>query len=163
VGEANFFSEVDGVPQSQGIHGILWEKDRTLRLGDSSGTLFSDSRIHPHDVNDSGEIVGSALRIEGLRAVRWTVTLNSSSAQVDEIVLGALSPSGGASEATAINNRGQIVGWATSETGEPHAFLWTEDGVSGPPFNPRMRDLGKLDFASSVATDINGAGVVVGN
>ena len=39
------------------------------------------------------------------------------------------------SAATAINNRGQIVGWSTTRSGARHAFLWE---------NGRMRDLGTL-------------------
>jgi probable HAF family extracellular repeat protein len=40
-----------------------------------------------------------------------------------------------ASRASAINERGQIVGWSTTKTGQTHAFVWQ---------NGRMIDLGTL-------------------
>jgi uncharacterized membrane protein len=38
--------------------------------------------------------------------------------------LGTL-PGGKESEAVAINNRGQIIGWSDTRSGEQHAVLWT--------------------------------------
>ena len=38
--------------------------------------------------------------------------------------LGTL-PGGSKSYASAINNKGQIVGWATTKNGQKHAVLWT--------------------------------------
>ena len=38
--------------------------------------------------------------------------------------LGTL-PGGKESEATAINERGQIVGWSATRSGKKHAVLWT--------------------------------------
>jgi probable HAF family extracellular repeat protein len=67
--------------------------------------------------------------------------------------LGTL-PSGGLSQANAINNRGQVVGYAITASGAEHAFLF-EDRV--------MTDLGTLpggDF--SLANGINDRGQVVG-
>lgn len=56
--------------------------------------------------------------------------------------------------ASAINERGQIVGSAETTTGETHAFLW-ESG--------KMTDLGTLPgFRSSGAVDINERGQIVG-
>ena len=63
---------------------------------------------------------------------------------------------GGFSEATAINNRGQVVGSfsVTASEGAPHAFLW-EDG--------QMTALGTLPGGRfSGATAINSRGQVVG-
>jgi probable HAF family extracellular repeat protein len=71
--------------------------------------------------------------------------------------LGTLS--GRASLAVAINERGQVVGYADTKArdkdGEPivHAFLWTKG---------KMRDLGTLGGLSSRATGINEAGQIVG-
>jgi probable HAF family extracellular repeat protein len=66
--------------------------------------------------------------------------------------LGTL-PGGYESIAYGINNRGQVVGYSTTASGEYHAFLW-EDG--------EMTDLGTLGGAYSVAYGINSRGQVVG-
>jgi probable HAF family extracellular repeat protein len=64
-------------------------------------------------------------------------------------------PGGTYSHAYAINNAGQVVGYADAADGNPHAFIW-QDGV--------MTDLGVLDGGtSSGAYDISSTGVVVGN
>jgi probable HAF family extracellular repeat protein len=60
---------------------------------------------------------------------------------------------GGFSEATAINNPGQIVGWSTRRDGAVHAFVWK---------NGFMTDLGALAGGESRATAINQDGVIVG-
>ena len=59
---------------------------------------------------------------------------------------------GGRSNAQAINNRGEVVGFSLTAAGQGHAFLW-QSGV--------MTDLGTLGGAS-VATAINEHGQVVG-
>jgi len=57
------------------------------------------------------------------------------------------------SMATAINDRGQVIGWADTKSKSRHAFLW-EDA--------KMRDLGAPGGTSSSATAINGHGQVIG-
>ena len=60
---------------------------------------------------------------------------------------------GNSSAATAINNRGQIVGWSTTRSGAKHAFLWQRG---------TMRDLGTLGGAESAALALNERGQIVG-
>ncbi len=58
--------------------------------------------------------------------------------------------------ATALNNNGQVVGYAEFEDGYPHAFLWSRDAG--------LVNLGMVgsDFPISLATAINDLGQVVG-
>lgn len=60
---------------------------------------------------------------------------------------------GPTSAATAINDRGQVVGWSTTGDGGRRAFLW-QDGA--------MTDLGALNNGTSAATAINAGGDIVG-
>jgi probable HAF family extracellular repeat protein len=70
--------------------------------------------------------------------------------------LGTL-PGGNSSDATGINDRGQVVGVSQTASGEYHAFLWQEG---------TMTDLGTLPGAAlpeSAAYGINARGQVVGD
>jgi probable HAF family extracellular repeat protein len=72
--------------------------------------------------------------------------------QYSIVDLGVL-PGGGFSEALNVNDRGQIVGWGGTATGEMHAILWE----NGQPI-----DLGTLGGAMSRAWGINNRGQIVG-
>jgi len=70
------------------------------------------------------------------------------------IDLGSLGGNG--SSASALNDAGQIVGQATTSSGQSHAFVY--DYYSG-----KMTDLGTLGGLSSSANAINNAGQIVGD
>jgi len=58
------------------------------------------------------------------------------------------------SEATAVNDGGQVVGWSYTAGGKMHAFSWTQ--------SEGMIDLGTLGGWESGATAVNASGQVVG-
>jgi len=123
-------------------HAFLWRNGHMTDLGalggGNSGAL---------DVNNRGDVVGySSLANGATHAVLWrggTIT-----------DLGTLA-GGDDSLASAVNDRGEVVGWSAtaSNNGNLHAFRW-RDGV--------MTDLGTPDGFSSVAYDVNDRGQVVG-
>lgn len=103
-------------------------------------------------VNDAGQVAGTqnpGERPEGApppRAMLYTPGVGVQD-------LGTLG--GTRSEAYALNERGQVVGYSTTATGARHAFLWTPGAG--------MRDLGVLaEGLGSVARGINDRGDVVG-
>lgn len=61
---------------------------------------------------------------------------------------------GGESRGFGLNNKGQVVGYSTTATGAPHAFVW--DSTHG------MQDLGTFGYAEGYAYGINDAGRIVG-
>ena len=73
--------------------------------------------------------------------------------QVTPVDLGTL-PGGSGSEASGINNLGQVVGQSWPTSGNGHAFLWSPGGG--------MVDLGTLGGSRSWANGINNEGQVVG-
>jgi probable HAF family extracellular repeat protein len=70
------------------------------------------------------------------------------------VVLGTLG--GSSSVPTGLNDRGEVVGWASTANGEVHPFRWRHG---------RMTDLGTLDRTGggwAIAEDVNRHGTVVG-
>jgi probable HAF family extracellular repeat protein len=114
----------------------LWEKGHVATICTAPGDLGNAA------MNDEGEVIAGCSIGHQPRSYLW-----------DNGRLTALGTLGGKeTEASAINDRGQIVGWSKVASGAEHAFLW-QDG--------RMTDLGTLgDY--STATAVNARGEVVG-
>ncbi|MCC6791468.1 MAG: hypothetical protein IT336_07290, partial [Thermomicrobiales bacterium] len=70
-----------------------------------------------NDINANGVVAGAVHRLDDpIAAVIWEPWAGS------RTVLGTLG--GSQSEAYAINDAGQVVGWALTADGDPHAFVW---------------------------------------
>lgn len=126
------------------VHGFVWCDGAFRDLG-TLGGLNSVA----YAINESGQVVGLAeTAAGGVHTFLW----QSRTGMID---LGSLSLGGDPNDTRprAINNRGCIVGEAEDADGNQHGFLW-ERGA--------MIDLGTLGGSSSIATDINDGGVVVG-
>ena len=103
------------------------------------------------DINAAGVVVGrtQAAINEGNRA--FVAVANT---MVNLGILPGADPEAGWSDAVAINDPGQIVGWGHTSTGARHAVLWSAAHV--------IQDLGTLGGTHSEAVDINAAGQVIG-
>lgn len=93
-------------------------------------------------INDQGVIAGEALAPDGVHAVMWIGT-----------TIRDLGMFGANTQVTAMNNRGQVVGYGTTAAGEWHVYLWSAR-------------TGAVDISPGVswarAYDINDRGQVVG-
>ncbi len=108
----------------------------------------------PTAINNAGEAVGNAFITTNGSILSATLSHPLLFKDGTLIDLGTLGGSSG--NATAINDRGEIVGWAdTANNASGHAFLYR---------NGKMIDLGTLPGdASSNASGINSAGQIVGS
>lgn len=134
------------------IYAFLWSPGHMRNLGspiDSSGSQCI-SLTMSEDINNRGEVVGAwwPSPVREIRAFLW------SRGKMHDLNAGSGSnrkqPS---SEATAINDQSQIVGWVENQE-KRHAAFWK---------NGQMTDLGTLPGdAESEASGINNLGQIVG-
>jgi probable HAF family extracellular repeat protein len=140
----------DSGPNSKftGFHAFVWV-EAAGRMFDL-GMLRRDSNSSANGVNALGQIVGESLGDGRSRAFLYDGSLHN---------LGGF---GGAfAGAHAINDAGQVVGYAKTPDGPDHAFLWTPSAKNRS--KGTLVDLGMLpDGIASVANGINAQGQVVG-
>jgi len=128
-------------------HAVLWEYDTATPLPDLGNPYAVAFAINGHN-----QIVGQAVNSEGtaLAAIWEDNTVKS---------LGGLLPGDVATQATSINNRGQVVGGSFNSKSEwSHGLLWQ---------NGKMIDLNTVFPASSnlyviEASNINESGQIAG-
>ncbi len=151
---------------------VLWQlgADGNVSAVELPG-LNGSSSVDAYDINDLGQVVGRAYTSDGqYHAVLWEVDADGNvSAPVD---LGYLAPEHEYSEATGINELGEVVGVSRTSDRKWHAFLvtpvtdaagnwvWYSDG-DGDGINDLMIDLGLPD-KSSGADGVNDSAQVVG-
>ena len=101
-------------------------------------------------INNRGQIVGAFVLIDDLPFVNGAqhATLWSGVQVTDLGTLGGTN-----SDAAAINDSGQIVGWADIESGAQHAASW---------IGTKVADLGTLGGTNSYANAVNISGEIVG-
>jgi len=125
--------------------GFLWRAGRMIDLGALSGQVVSEA----YAINNNGLIVGKS----NLYPVTWKydVANSSSTPLIQQLPI----PSGFfAAQPTAVNDSGDVAGYAGSPNIDAHATLWR---------NGQAIDLGVWPGGSySVANGINNLGQIVG-
>ena len=100
------------------MRGFLWRKGKMINLG----TLGSDKSSGAIAINGHVQIVGWSGRShwEGpLHGFLW-----------DKGTMRNLAPAALASAATAMNERGQVIGWSRAKRANQHGFLWQHGKVT---------------------------------
>lgn len=114
-----------------------------FELGKLPLPIYTDGPGEANGLNDDDEVVGYYMRGDSKQAFLW---------RQHELRL-LLSPIGGQSEASAINNRSEVVGWFEVAPGVKHGFYYHKG---------QLVDLGSWGGISSQATGINKKGDIVG-
>jgi probable HAF family extracellular repeat protein len=144
-------------------HPVIWIGGvlgfTTSGLPNSAGWVGTPA--FPHGVNTSGVVVGEEDHLDANDnffpvAIRWTPAATSDpwSRWVQSTIKLLPALGGVTSTATAINNNGWIVGWASFKNGLTHAVLWEK--------NAGALDLGTLGGKTSGANGINVWGDIAG-
>jgi probable HAF family extracellular repeat protein len=127
------------------LHAFLWKNNGTPMADLGPPVLRSTSS--GMGINASGLVAGFGN--DGPVGFAFTASGNGTTNRIVNTW------SGGGIAANAINNLGQLTGYAITAGGAEHAFLWKPDGSP-------MVDLGTLGGDYSVGDEINGSGQIVG-
>lgn len=140
-------------------HAFKWTKDNGMT---DLGTLPGRTESRAEDINDKNEVVGNSWRYECVEEECYAIDHYAFfwSEEKGMINLGML-PGWNYSQATAINNKGQIVGICEKQDEEGIATEWAAFIYS--------EDKGMVDFGEMIGetdiswvTDINDSGQVTG-
>jgi len=112
------------------------------------GVPAGSTATQPFDLNDAGQIVGYYVTGTGRRAVTHSFLYSGGSFQT------LVPPDSRHDSATAINNKGQIVGQFTDPSGQDHAYLYSEG---------TFQILDPAGGTFTAAQGINNGGQVVGS
>lgn len=160
-----------GTTRAGTSHAVLWRNGAVLDLGTLPGMRESMAS----DINERGQVVGVSYNVDRDCGSVYEAVCDEHAFVWQQGKLTDLGTLGGkSSEAVAINERGQVIGWSKarikvrSDSGEVcsgpdttvcvtprHAFLWQKG---------KMSDLGTLPFHTigSWAVAINGRAQIVG-
>jgi probable HAF family extracellular repeat protein len=129
-------------------HAVIWQNGGITDLGAVSGKDSSEA----WGINSSGWVAGFSWTSTHGWPPDWCAFVGKPGQALTQ-----LGGYGGLAQALALNDSGQVVGWANIQSGSlPHAVLWDSNGG--------MRDLGVLPgWAYSGANSINDSGQVVGD
>jgi probable HAF family extracellular repeat protein len=134
---------------------FLWTPDKPNAPTGTVTTLpdFGGRSCVAYDVNSTGHVVGAATTSGGeTHGFIWSPSINGRLAKIRD-----LTPGGGPSYATSINDSRTVAGQHVTETGGI-AAIWTPS----PSGSYVMTHLGTSTGNESFAMDINDAGFVVG-
>ncbi len=134
----------------RGFYAFIWKNNgsRMVDMGNLAG-----ARNFPCCINASGQVAGDASVYSTYEHFHAFVWKNDGSGMQDLGTLGTNKQL--QSSASAQNNSGQIVGFASTRYPDFHAFIWMNDGTP-------MKDLGTFGGTRSAATDLNASGEVTG-
>lgn len=130
---------------------VLWNNNESKPI--DLGTLNGVGSSYAFDINESNQIAGWSdpnLPGIGFHAVIWNGT-----------VINDLGSFGGESQAFAINNNGDVVGYSSANP-EVHAFIWNQNTGMLDLNNIWNQDTRGDGWVLVSATDINDQGWIIG-